>query len=1592
MDWRNWFALVLTFVTAIAAGQTREGCTPAPAEMAAWWPLDTAAQSSTPDISGRHAARLVNAPSIAPGRVGNAMSFTAGQSRLDVADADGLDIGTGDFSVDFWMRTTNVSSLITILDKRTLSPAVRGYSVFLTGGKLGIQLADSSAPSPACSSDSRRSACTNYGSNVVVADGAWHFVVITVDRDSKQGGRIIVDGRVIATFDPTVRRGSLSNTAPLRIGASADTVGSSYRGLLDEVELFRRVLSDAEIRAIHAAGSAGKCKPRIVNVPGSPTSIALTGTGAYSVSVAGEPFGRPVPERPRLELRYKRFDPLKEKVTIAPALLQQDDSEVSIVQFITQPLDAYRRVIASAGGSAYTYLPDQALLVRLTPQARRSLQAQPFVRWIGPYHPVYKLEEELRAAIAANRKLGPTRYNIQLLDRGGFASPVIARIRELGGKIENIVPQGFRLEATLDDAHLIAVARLWQVLFIDRWSPPQPDMDIARQIGGANQLTGVAGYTGQGVRGEALDSGLRVTHVDFAAVPPLLHGANSTNTSHGTSVYGIVFGSGANAGQGRGLLPGGQGIFASYASLTNRYTHTADLIDATKPFRASFQTNSWGTALTTAYTTDSSELDDILFLNDLLVTQSQSNDGTTSSRPQAWAKNVVSVGGIKHFNSLVTTDDTWTNGASIGPAADGRLKPDLSHFYDSVFTASSGSDTSNTATFNGTSAATPITGGHFGLLFQMWADGVFSGFPGKHLDVFASRPHATTAKALMINSAWQYPFTGAGHDRTRTHQGWGRADVGNLYDLARKDGWKLPLLIDQTREIYPFGTHSYSVNVGGNAADTLWLKATLVYPDPAGNPSSTKHRVNDLTLRVTAPDGTSYFGNNGLGAGVWSTSGGVANDVDTVENVFLPDGPPGAYKIEVLADAIVQDGNTATPLTDAVYSLVVTRALGSCTTPPAGMVGWWAFDGPLGAVTVPVSDIQAGHNAAPVGQVTLLAGAVKQGGRFDVDSWVEVADDPSLDFGPAANGNFSIDAWYQIPPEAVITGDDDLRVVASKIETGPGSSQTGYDLYLGPGVTSADPENFILKLADGTATEFASVVDATLPGWHHIAVTVDRNSTTGGRFYLDGVEIVTAQFDPTVRSGSLANAAPLKMGKLSGTAPWALDEVEIFSRVLSSTEIAAIYQAGSQGKCKVDLWVEDTPYNDTSAAPDTGEEPDANMTGKPIWASRSMWVHSDASPCAGTTHLTHSNPEFGSPNTLCVEVKNRGSRTGTATVETYFAAASSGLPWTSGVWTLIGMQSVTIPASGQQIVQIPWNNVPDPTSEPNGHFCLITRLVSTEDPMTHPEGTNLGANVVHNNNISWRNVNVINFVMKTNETFHARIRNVQRERAPVDVMFRGADGFIADGGTLVVDLGPLFAPWRQAGSKGRNVTALAGTKVQVKALPATIEGLVLAAGEERALQVTAQAREPMPRAGVSTRYTVDVAESIAGVEIGGVSYSITTRARDTDTDGDGILDVRDPDDDNDGIPDSSDPNPVGMGGCPRGAKSALLRGLHFPLKQFPTCAAATAAATSAASLASPRYKDACKGAAVAAARVVSCAVSPPLSRDWVVVDVEICCR
>ncbi len=159
-----------------------------------------------------------------------------------------------------------------------------------------------------------------------------------------------------------------------------------------------------------------------------------------------------------------------------------------------------------------------------------------------------------------------------------------------------------------------------------------------------------------------------------------------------------------------------------------------------------------------------------------------------------------------------------------------------------------------------------------------------------------------------------------------------------------------------------------------------------------------------------------------------------------------------------------------------------------------------------------------------------------------------------------------------------------------------------------------------------------------------------------------------------------------------------------------------------------DVWHKDLPG-------DTGVEP--NPVASPMWTSPDIWIRNTAD-----NQLVHQNPEYGQPNAIYGYLRNRGTNTPqNVRVEYWLANAATGLNWPAN-WTFVGAVYANAPAPGGAVVLPPVMWTP-----PNiGHYCMVSRIVTAQDPMTFPEGTNISLNTQNNNNIVWRNLNIVNLV------------------------------------------------------------------------------------------------------------------------------------------------------------------------------------------------------------------------------------------------------
>ncbi|MCB9865909.1 MAG: LamG domain-containing protein [Phycisphaerales bacterium] len=226
-----------------------EKCLAPPRGMTAWYPLDEAAAATKAEEIVWDRDGNFNGTTTTAGMVLAARHFNGAGDSIRVPSAAQHNFGTGDFSADLWVRSLATSGIHVMLDKRSTTGGSRGFSMFLGTGTLGFQLGDGAG-------------FTNYPRTGLVADGQWHHLAVTVDRDSPTGLVMYVDG-VGVTKDPTPHQGTLSSSSDLWIGARDPAFGQTFfAGDLDEIELFNRALSQGEVQALYQAGKQGKCKDR----------------------------------------------------------------------------------------------------------------------------------------------------------------------------------------------------------------------------------------------------------------------------------------------------------------------------------------------------------------------------------------------------------------------------------------------------------------------------------------------------------------------------------------------------------------------------------------------------------------------------------------------------------------------------------------------------------------------------------------------------------------------------------------------------------------------------------------------------------------------------------------------------------------------------------------------------------------------------------------------------------------------------------------------------------------------------------------------------------------------------------------------------------------------------------------------------------------------------------------------------------------------------------------------------------------------------------------------------------------------------------
>ncbi|WDD97609.1 LamG-like jellyroll fold domain-containing protein [Thalassomonas actiniarum] len=210
-----------------------------------------------PDTDVLLDVRIDNTVRLAPKQDDLAFCLDGLDDYIEFADQDSLDVHEEDFAISTWIRTSALEQRV-IVDKRfeDKKQDVKGYVFYVDEGELGFQLATGQGSWYCHEQDS---SCTLYETKTFIADGRWHHVAVSIDRDHPQGMVFYLDGEVIFTTDPTGRAGSLANDKPLRIGSRSSYQTGLFLGAIGAVNLYHTKLSTQEVAGLYQQGNNRRC-------------------------------------------------------------------------------------------------------------------------------------------------------------------------------------------------------------------------------------------------------------------------------------------------------------------------------------------------------------------------------------------------------------------------------------------------------------------------------------------------------------------------------------------------------------------------------------------------------------------------------------------------------------------------------------------------------------------------------------------------------------------------------------------------------------------------------------------------------------------------------------------------------------------------------------------------------------------------------------------------------------------------------------------------------------------------------------------------------------------------------------------------------------------------------------------------------------------------------------------------------------------------------------------------------------------------------------------------------------------------------------
>jgi hypothetical protein len=223
-----------------------------------------------------------------------------------------------------------------------------------------------------------------------------------------------------------------------------------------------------------------------------------------------------------------------------------------------------------------------------------------------------------------------------------------------------------------------------------------------------------------------------------------------------------------------------------------------------------------------------------------------------------------------------------------------------------------------------------------------------------------------------------------------------------------------------------------------------------------------------------------------------------------------------------------------------------------CTPAPADLISWWR--GESNGL-----DSADGNNGTLTGGVAFGSGVVGQAFVLNgTNAYLNVPSSPSLKL----TGPFTAEAWVKYLRTSGTYSS--VLVVAKGVD---GEGPVDWAMGVSPNRKLRPHVN-----VGGTWVYFDCATTLNTNTWYHVAMVYSGTNLSGYvNGVLDGAQAVSGALQASDYSLKIGAYSPVNGYYSKGFFPGQLDEVSLYRRALSASEIAALYNAGSAGKCVASL-------------------------------------------------------------------------------------------------------------------------------------------------------------------------------------------------------------------------------------------------------------------------------------------------------------------------------------------------------------------------------------------------------------------------------------